>query len=430
MANVPVNIDFHIATTAAPFPNILGPVMINDYIQGLKLGRKNDHTHLQEFVLDDNDQLDRLNQQRILSTISAGKAYEDWCNNWWLSGTRVRQLLAQVFDQINKQKLLAIANNVDITSVWTIQLERRILRELIKVCCKTQLGTNRENEAIEFYGKAAFPESLTQTFNEVIFPHMDYCQDENQFAQNHGNYLKSIFGEDGFSTNIISACIDNTWRLIREKHSGQRIDMSQNVWVTYSRPLIDLNGCPRSIVPPTLDAFPGIATLAPTVEIDQIQNQLWKERRPVLERLRQDLYLVYLLSGALVRNSPEFTVDFLHDRAQGSAPFHPTRLLKPVYSHAAFWQNHQSGDRTIPVAFITGVRQLSESASRVRPEQRHRSEITLTARSPSPQVEKKTPGEGPAGEEAVAYPMIAQMMTLEWALLIGVLGVAVVLSTY
>ena len=49
MANLPVNIDFHILRTATPFPNLLGPLMINDYIQGLKLGRKNDQAYLRSF---------------------------------------------------------------------------------------------------------------------------------------------------------------------------------------------------------------------------------------------------------------------------------------------------------------------------------------------------------------------------------------------
>ena len=45
MSNIPVNIDMHILATAEFFPNLLGPLMINDYIQGLQASRKSDAKH-------------------------------------------------------------------------------------------------------------------------------------------------------------------------------------------------------------------------------------------------------------------------------------------------------------------------------------------------------------------------------------------------
>ena len=49
MANIPVNIDMHVLDTAEYFPNLLGPMMINDYIQGLQASRKSDAKHLEQF---------------------------------------------------------------------------------------------------------------------------------------------------------------------------------------------------------------------------------------------------------------------------------------------------------------------------------------------------------------------------------------------
>jgi len=455
MANVPVNIDVHILRTAMPFPNLLGPIMINDYIQGLKLGRKNNEAHLREFASDTSVlQLDRSNQQRILSTISAGKAYEDWCNKWFLSGTDIRDTLAQIFIQIDNLKLLAIANNVDITRVWQIGVERKILRDLIKVCCSTH-DNNLEYEASVFYAKAAFPGSLTESFNEVIVPNMDYCQEENQFAEQHGNYLKSIFGEDSEAANAISACIAQTWRLIREKHEGQRFDLAQTLvpelepvisWVTCMRPLFNLAETPLTHIPPTLDGFDGIAVLAPTEKISQLQSELWQERRPLLNNLRHDLYLVYVLSGAVVRGMPDFEVDYIHDDTEGlKNPFHPTLLLTAEFSQEPFWQNHQEGEEMVPPQFIEAVRALSDSTMRILETARRersvsvRSEVSLgQTQRPSPRKEKKTPTGSPhpetgpeeGGAAPIAAPTIALDFPLEWALLIGVLGVAVVLSTY
>ena len=285
MANLPVNIDFHIIRTATPFPNILGPLMINDYIQGLKLGRKNNEAHLREFALNQsNRQHEKFNQQRILSTLSAGKAYEMWCNSWWLPGTQIRQLMQGVFAQLDNLKLQGVANNIDIPRVWTIQRERKIITALLQVVSSTHRDQQRENEALEFYSKADFPGSLTQTFMEVIYPHMDYCQQENQYAEQHGNYLKSIFGEEAEATNLISTCIAETWRDIREASGDNRFDLAQTVteikpvisWVVMMRPLFDLADTPLTTIPPTLDGLDGIALLAPGEGVNRLQSDLWR----------------------------------------------------------------------------------------------------------------------------------------------------------
>ena len=157
MANLPVNIDFHILSTANPFPNLLGPLMINDYIQGLKAGRKNDQNFLRSFGSDTSTaQHDKFNQQRVLSTISAGNAYEEWCNKWWLSGLEIRDVLAAIFEQVDRLKLLGVANNCDISSVWTIMGERGILRNIIKVCCTTRIHSARLKRLLTFQ-KLSFP---------------------------------------------------------------------------------------------------------------------------------------------------------------------------------------------------------------------------------------------------------------------------------
>ena len=81
MANIPVNIDMHILDTAEFFPNLLGPLMINDYIQGLQASRKSDAKHLEQFGHQATDRrLAEFNQQRLLSSLNGGEAYERWAN--------------------------------------------------------------------------------------------------------------------------------------------------------------------------------------------------------------------------------------------------------------------------------------------------------------------------------------------------------------
>ena len=467
MANLPVNIDFHILRTATPFPNLLGPLMINDYIQGLKLGRKNDQDFLRSFGSQTTTaQHDKFNQQRILSTISAGKAYEEWCNKWWLSGLEIRDVLAKIFEQVDRLKLLGVANNCDISSVWTIMRERKILRNIIKVCCSSHLESHhdkqRENEAVAYFSKAQFPGSLTKTFMEVIYPFMDYCQEENQFAEQHGNYLKSIFGEEAEATNMLSACMHETLRDIREEVTG-RGHAAINMATTYSEdlspvisfvtcmgPLFDLADTALTNIPPTLDGFDGIAILAPAEAVGRLQSELWRNvggHRTLMSNLRHDLFLCYILSGALITNMPPFTVDYVHDQVTGANPFRPTRLLVSEFSQEPFWIQQQNYDRQIPLEFISSVQALSNSALRVLERQRRerspsaqsvRSEISIASQqtpkkfpaSTALPVETEEIAEGGGGDDVGAGPTIALDFPLEWGLLIGVLGVAVLISAY
>ena len=108
MANIPVNIDMHILDTAEYFPNLLGPLMINDYIQGLNVYRKGDDKHVREFILQQSvDQHDKFNRQRYLTTTNGGDAYEGWCNRWFLSGQNIRALFDGIFEHVQNIKVLA-----------------------------------------------------------------------------------------------------------------------------------------------------------------------------------------------------------------------------------------------------------------------------------------------------------------------------------
>ena len=119
MANIPVNIDMHILDTAEYFPNLLGPLMINDYIQGLQAARQNDAKHVAQFGHRATDEsLARFNNQRILSSLNAGNAYEQWANQWYLSGQKVRELFDGAMRHSEAVQKLGIANGVELKKIW------------------------------------------------------------------------------------------------------------------------------------------------------------------------------------------------------------------------------------------------------------------------------------------------------------------------
>ena len=434
MANIPVNIDMHILDTAEFFPNLLGPLMINDYIQGLQASRKSDAKHLEQFSHQATDRrLAEFNQQRILSSLNAGKAYEQWANQWYLSGQNVRQLFDGVMRHTEAVQKLGIANDVDLTKVWSETGARNIIRSMVLTLCKSQNFGGLAERALEFFLTTSYPGGLHKTYVEMIRPNMDYCQEPDQFAEHHGNYLESIFG----SKNVCSLRISTNFQESARK-LGSKLDVQGTIdsqagfvysWIPLMRPVFDLAQAPTTYIPPTLDGLAGIAVLAPGEPVENLQSVLWlnETTRPQIENLRYDLYLCYVLSGGKLTNSPAFAVNFTDD-VEGPNPFRPTRLLEKPYSFQAFWQSQQQAERQVPVQFMTAVETISEAVHELiqrskrspsRSESLVRREVFLgPATAPVPEG---TEPEGPVTQ--ASFP-------LEWGLLIGLLGVALFASAY
>ena len=434
MANIPVNIDMHILETAEYFPNLLGPLMINDYIQGLQASRRSDEKHVAEFGHRSSDQqLARFNQQRILSSINAGKAYETWANNWYLSGQQIRELFDGIFYhsealQVDAQKL-----GVDLSRVWSQAGARTIIHSLVTALCKSKNFGGFAARCKDFYNQQSYPGALHRTYTEMIRPHMDYCQEPDMFAEHHGNYLESIFGDKIVCSRRIGSNFRESARMLRDQMdlvatiSGNKGFVYS--WVPAMRPLFDLAQAPIDYIPPTLNGLEGISLLAPGEPVERLESELWlnETTRSMMLSLRYDLYLCYVLSGGKLTNSPAFTVNFTDD-VEGPNPFRPTRLLEQPYSVGAFWQTQQQAERMVPVQFMEAAETISKAAMAIlHNRSRSRSAESLERR----EVFLGTPTQ-PHGEDPDPAPVIqaSGAFPLEWGLLAGLLAVALYAAAY
>ena len=436
MANIPVNIDMHILETAEYFPNLLGPLMINDYIQGLQASRRSDEKHVSEFGHRSSDeQLARFNSQRILSSINAGKAYERWANLWFLSGQKIRELFDGIFYHSEALQKEAQRLGVDLSRVWSQAGARTIIRSLAETVCKSKNFGGFIGRCNEFYNEQSYPGALHKTYVEMIRPHMDYCEEPGMFAEHHGNYLESIFGSKIVCSLRMGSNFRESARMLRDQ-----IDLVATIsgnkgfvysWVPAMRPLFDLAQAPIDYIPPTLNGLEGISLLAPGEPVERLESELWlnETTRSMMLSLRYDLYLCYVLSGGKLTNSPAFAVNFTDD-VEGPNPFRPTRILEQPYSVGAFWQTQQQAERMVPVQFMEAVQTISKAAMAIldkRSASRSRSAEALERREvflgTATQPHGEDPDPAPVIQASGAFP-------LEWGLLAGLLAVALYAAAY
>ena len=430
MANIPVNIDMHVLDTAEFFPNLLGPLMINDYIQGLQASRRADSKHVVEFSHRSSDaQLAKFNNQRILSSLNAGKAYERWANLWYLDGQKIRQLFDGLFYHSEALQVAALKLDVDLSKVWSQAGSQSILRSLARCVCKSKIFGGFVERCIENYNQQSYPGALRKTYTEFIRPNMDYCEEPNMFAQQHGNYLESIFGDKIVCSLRLGSNFRESARLLRDTLDFESTITDQAgfvySWVPAMRPLFDLSQAPVDYIPPTLNGLDGIALLAPGEPVESLESELWLgNTRSMMLALRYDLYLCYVLSGGKLTHSPAFSVNFTDD-VEGPNPFRPTRLLEQPYSVNSFWQTQHQAERMVPAQFMEAVQTISNAAMEIlnrRSASRSRSAESL---------ERTEVFLGPPAETDPA-PVIQATgaFPLEWGLLAGLLAVALYASAY
>lgn len=252
------------------------------------------------------------------------------------------------------------------------------------------------------------------------------------FAEHHGNYLESIFGDKIVCSRRIGSNFRESARMLRDQMdlvatiSGNKGFVYS--WVPAMRPLFDLAQAPIDYIPPTLNGLEGISLLAPGEPVERLESELWlnETTRPMMLSLRYDLYLCYVLSGGKLTNSPAFAVNFTDD-VEGPNPFRPTRLLEQPLSVGAFWQTQQQAERMVPVQFTEAAQTISNAAMAILDKRSARAE-SLERR----EVFLGTPTQ-PHGEDPDPAPVIqasGAYHPLEWGLLAGLLAIALYASAY
>ena len=369
-AQIPVNIDFHILETAKKFPNLLGPLMINDYIQGLGGDRVSDEELLDQFASELGDQeLCAKNRQRILATMGAGGEYEKWANDWYLSGMHIQALFDGLFRHTKTVQQLLTDQRVPQATCWPEGEEVQILHRFMAIACKTTGGQFAaiQSEALEYYESQHYPGALCATYFDVIRKHMNFCESEFQFANQHGNYLLQFFGEGSKLGQKLRNCFRASERALGDSlNYVDTIDSQAGFcfsWVVALRPVCDLAQAPVSYIQPTLDGLEGIALLAPSEPVVNLHSNLWsdEEYAPLMHHLRYDLFLVYVLNGGRLNTRSSFSVDYTEEGIEGNRPFRPSFLLQEGNSKEWFWVLDQQAERMVPQEFKVGVEAISEA---------------------------------------------------------------------
>ena len=161
-----VNLDIVIARTASPFPNILGNLMVNDYLRGLQIEKRiAPEDFLVLFENTDSDMIKaaradhRLIIQRQADNTSyrnnpkgAALAYSSWCNRWYLGNGRLKALVDALFKHADLAKSLISEKKQTGISFkdWNQELDEAIIRSLLHAMQQD----DRADEAIRFYTNA------------------------------------------------------------------------------------------------------------------------------------------------------------------------------------------------------------------------------------------------------------------------------------
>ena len=240
--NFGVNIDICIARTAAPFPNILRNLMINDYLRGLQGDRRvGPQDFLEKFA--DEASSNRVKatraHNRILSQEQSKSwlardgaenyddprgvplAYSGWCNRWYLGTGRIKSIIDCLFVHASLAKeLIAEKRQRMVPKIWTRDLEEDIIRSVVSTIKTGAKRKEDSDEAVAFYMRARRSDSMgamLKTWREHIFGQwavdVVHAEDieafddstgvrfpaviKDNFFDNQAGYLISWFGDSG-----------------------------------------------------------------------------------------------------------------------------------------------------------------------------------------------------------------------------------------
>jgi len=221
-----VNLDRCILASSEDYPHILGNLMLNDYLRGLRDGRLDERSFLEKFNDGEQNHV-RLNglRNRFISCQSAnvkgfmedprgaGLAYSQWLNKWYVGFGRLKQIFAALFAHISRVKVLLNEDQFDHKTVFTQKLEEGILRSFARCVLPDNMGL--ADEAVEWY-REALPHNpvhcLEYCMNEFVLEQMEVealSWKEPGVRKNHAGITVPRILQDTFADNheaLLAAC--------------------------------------------------------------------------------------------------------------------------------------------------------------------------------------------------------------------------------
>ena len=319
-----VNLDICIARTAAPFPNILRNLMINDYLRGLQagqrmgaeefLGRFADDSSARVAATRAHNRIIRQSQASRVESLNdprgAALAYSGWCNKWYLGIGRIKSLINALFVHANLAKKL-----LEDSTIWNIDVEKDIIRSVVSSIKSGMKRKETSDEAIAFYMNARRSntmDAMLHTWREHIKPkwggtlvHGDDIERfddstgtrypavvEDEYYDTQAGYLISWFGDvaSGHDHEGWRSCPGSLFQRAFEESLAKLISRARlaggdfDYRSTYVHDFVD-DGCysfvvcmlpqieifdlPHQTLDPSMQALEGIALLQPTRPIEE-----------------------------------------------------------------------------------------------------------------------------------------------------------------
>lgn len=340
-----VNLDIVINRTASPFPNILGNLMINDYLRGLEHDRRiSAKEFLYLFSIEESVELkieraaQRFIRQRkvgeyYFDSQGAALQYSSWCTKWFLGNGRIKNVFDILFTHAwHAKKLITEKRQTGMhNKVWTQDVEETILKSVMFALSVKDAETNGL-DAVRFYQKkreSSIADALYITWREHITPkwrvpgvHSEDIQayddidgtayprtDKDQFFDAQANYLIRWFGAVGGNTD------GTTWRAcpaalfqraflqslgelqelaklaglegfdVMETFNSDYVGDGAYSFVVCCMPYFDLSAVHHKNIDDSLLGLDGIAMLSPHAEITALSS--------VLENIEREYESIY-----------------------------------------------------------------------------------------------------------------------------------------
>ena len=196
-----INLDSSILESSLDYPNILGNLMVNDYIRGLD--PQKDRIGEEEYLAMFSDQRDvsqRMHYMRgryitqfscnntpdtsavsggggggesgyVKDPRGAGLAYSKWLSKWYVGMGRCKRIFLGLIDNIHRMKALLIEDGIDHEEIFTQKFEEAIISSFCRCVLPSEMALN--SDSIEFYRNSRphnKVHSLELCFSEKLLP--------------------------------------------------------------------------------------------------------------------------------------------------------------------------------------------------------------------------------------------------------------------
>ena len=181
-----INLDSSILESSLDYPNILGNLMVNDYIRGLdpQKDRIGEEAYLALFS-DQRDVSQRMHHMRgrTITQISANAegfdtnprgaalAYSKWLSKWYVGLGRTKRIFHGLMENIHRIKALLIEDGVDHEEIFTQKLEEAIISSFCRCVLPSEVMV--PTDAVEWYRNSRphnKVHSLELCFSEKLLP--------------------------------------------------------------------------------------------------------------------------------------------------------------------------------------------------------------------------------------------------------------------